>query len=134
MKGKHFTTLWGLHRSQRCLRRSIPPFPWILVFLLCPGADLSLLMVRLKSKEELGVWSPWKLPNAHESRQAYGLETSLLFSQSRESLEVIAGGHGGSGGGWTEMIPCLGRKVDPPSSPKSLISTHLGTCTLHGKG
>lgn len=133
---KHFTVLWGLNCSQRYLRRSIPPLSWLPALFPCPGAVSSLLMVGLKSDGELGAWCPWKAPNTHESRQAHGLGTSLLWEKSegsRESLELIAGGHGSSGGGWTEMIPCLGRKGDPSSSPKSLIPTRSGTRVLHGK-
>lgn len=136
MKGQTFHRVLGIKLQPKVFKKihsspllapSSLPLPW---------AVSSLLMVGLKSDEELGAWSPWKSPNTHESRQAHGLGTSLVWGkneESRESLEAIAGGHGRSGGGWTEMIPRLGKKGDPSSSPKSLIPAHSGTCILHGK-
>lgn len=143
MKGKTFHDALGIKLQLKVFKKIhsslllASPLSWFPALLPCPGTASSLLTVGLKSNGELGAWSPWKSPNTQETRQAHGLGTSLLWgksAESRESLEVIAGGHGGSGGGWTEMILHLGRKGDPPSSPKSFIPTHSGTCILHGKG
>lgn len=92
-------------------------FSWLPALFPCPGAA-SLLVVGLKSNEDLGAWSPWK------ERAGKHMDSGRHCSVGRVrggTLEVIAGGHGGS-----QILPMQWRPSTFPQIPYSHLfrNTH----------
>lgn len=136
-EGKVFHGTLGIKLKLKALKKIhsflllASTFSWLPALLPCPEAASSLLMVGLKSDEDVGeLPGNLQTPGRAEKRMDLGPRCSARRVR-RGTLEVIAGGHVGSWIVWTKVIPHNG---DPTPSPKPLIPAYSGTCILHGKG